>query len=171
MPRKSTIPPALQQLLKRLGTNVLRLSRKTQIPRARLVEIYETGELTQSEMYALFKALGPPLVDYLTAALGRQCADRMVNALQMQIGVVNQNGYRNKQRNNLNYHNHKHLHLHVTVANEPEPKALGGAPQRWEQQPVQPGGQVRRLGQPMQPGSQVQQIGAAAPERELGKAA
>lgn len=147
MPTTSTIPPELKQLLKSLKTCVLDLHRKTKISHARLVEINETGNPTQTELYALLKVLEPPLVDKLAAALGKRCADQIVNGLQMQIGIVNQNGYRNKQRNNLNYYSHNHVHLHVTVVSEPEPKALVYSPQNWEAQQVQPGGQVRQIGQ------------------------
>ncbi|GAB3726175.1 hypothetical protein GCM10027594_07820 [Hymenobacter agri] len=146
MPRKSTIPLGLKQLLKLLKTCVLRLSRETKIPSARLVEIYETGDITQAELHDLLRALGSPLVDYLAAALGRMCADRMVTGMQMQIGVVNQTGYGNKQRTKLENHHHHHQHIHLHVMNEPEPRALGASPQRQQLQPGHAGGVVRQLG-------------------------
>ena len=168
MPRTSTIPPALQQLLKRLKTCVLRLSRDTKIPRARLVEIYENGDPTVPEQLALLVVLGPPLVDYLAAALGQRCAERMVTRLQLQIGFINQAGKRNKQHNVLNVY--VNPVFNVTQVAEPHTKALAQSPQRWEQ-PMQPGGVVRQLGQPMQPGGQVRQIGAVGAVREVGRAA
>lgn len=147
MPTTSTIPPELKQLLKSLKTCLLDLHRKTEIPRARLVEINETWDPTQAELYALLKALGPHLVDNLAAALGKRCADQIVNGLQMQSRIVNQNGYRNKPCNNLNYYNYNHVHLHLTGVSEPEPKAMIYSPQNWEAQQVQPNGQVRQIGQ------------------------
>jgi hypothetical protein len=156
MPTTSTIPPALKHLLKRHKTCVLRLSRETKIPRERLVKIYETGNFTGPELHALLAVLDPPLVNYLAAALGWSRAEYVVTRLQLQIGIINQAGKRNKQRNVVNVY--VNPAFHVTRVAEPDTKALGGSPQRWEQPPMQPGGVVRQIG----PVGTVQELGKAA---------
>jgi len=146
MPKTSTIPPGLKLLLKQLNTCLLKLHRNTKIPRARLVEIYEKGDPMGPELYALLAVLGPPLVDFLAAAMGQPRAEKVVTSLQIQIRLINQGGSFNRQNNVVNHNN---FHLHLTIVNAPAPKALGGSPQRWDAQRVQPGGQARQIGQPL----------------------
>jgi hypothetical protein len=94
-------------------------------------------------------------VDYLAAALGQRCAERIVTRLQFQIGFINQAGKRNKQRNVVNVY--VNPVFHVTHVAEPHTKALVQSPQRWKPS--------------MQPCGQVRQIGVAVVVRELEKAA
>lgn len=165
MPRTSTIPPGLKYLLARLNLTVASLSKRTGLLKTRIIEIYQEGKATLYELRCLLSVLGSALVNYLTTALGEEIARYVTHGVQ--TGLFNQGGSFNEQNVVVNIY--VNPVFNVTHVTEPQTKALSQGPQRWDAQPVQPGGIVRQIEQPMQPGGQVQQIGQAA--QEMGRAA
>ena len=163
MPATSTIPPALKVMLKVFSTNLTKMSKHTRIPRARLIELFQTGVYNNGELYALQECLQKEFA----AAFYRSS----------QRGNFNQAGTGHRQKmtiiNNINHitNNNTVVIQGPPTAEEPEPTALVALPQRWEHRPVLPGGVVRQLGQPMQLGGVVRQIGASGAAQKLGRAA
>ncbi|UOQ99871.1 hypothetical protein MUN81_10310 [Hymenobacter sp. 5317J-9] len=160
MPKTSTIPPVLKALLKYFKTNLTEMSQKTGISRERLIHLCLTGDFTQAELRRLADCLRP---EFARSFIGIS-----------QVGNFNIAGNGNRQQTTI-INNITHVTNNTVVViqvlptvEEPEPKALGGSSQRWEQQVVQPGGYVR---QPMQPCSVVRQLRQPNEVRELGQAA
>ena len=141
MPRTSTIPPGLKQLLSQLKHTVATLSECTGIEPARIIQIYQEGKPTLRELFCLVTVLGPALASYLAPALGADLA-RLV-AHSVQIGLFNQGGAYNTQHNVVN--NYVNVTVNVNHVVEPQTRAVVHSPQRPALQPMQAGGVVRQL--------------------------